>query len=64
MLENNKKFDLTNTSHEEQKVLELLDEKGDCLYGNILKELKIAYTTGAEIIQSLTHKGYIKQIDN
>ena len=49
-----------NLSQEEQQVLLLLEKKGKCLYGNIFKELNMAHTKSAEIILSLTNKGYIR----
>ena len=60
MLKTDKNIDMIKVTHEERKVLLLLEEKGKCLYGNIFKESKIAHTKGAEIVSSLTNKGYIK----
>ena len=60
LLKADKNIDNINVTQEELQVLLLLEKKGKCLYGNILKELKIAYTKGAEIILSLTNKGYIR----
>jgi len=55
-----KNIDKTEVTQEELQVLLLLEEKGTCFYGNILKELKIGQTKGAKIVSTLTHKGYIK----
>lgn len=62
MSEDYKKIDLSYITPEEQGVLLLLEKMGKCLYGNIFQELKIAHTKGAEIILSLTNKGYIKNV--
>ncbi len=62
MLEDYKKIDITDITSEEKKVLLLLEKMDNCLYGNIFKELKIANRKGAEIIQSLKNKGYIKNV--
>jgi len=60
MLKTDKNIDNINISQEEAQVLLLLEEKGKCLFGNIFKELNMSYTKGAEIILSLTNKGYIR----
>ncbi|GAF05279.1 hypothetical protein [Saccharicrinis fermentans] len=57
------KIDKINVIEEEKQVLVLLQEKGKCLYGNIFKELNMAQTKGAEVIYSLTNKGYIKNAE-
>ncbi len=62
MLKEDKNIDKINISQEEKHVLNLLEEKGKCLYGNIFKELNIAHTKGAEIMLSLTNKGYVKNV--
>ena len=50
-------------SQDEQQVILLLKIKGECLYGNIFKELNLAPTKGAEIILSLANKGYIRNTE-
>lgn len=62
MLEKNKKIDKIDLTPEEKEVLLLLDKMDNCLYGNIFKELNLPYTKGAEIIFSLTSKGYIENV--
>lgn len=57
------KIILKKVTTEEKKVLLLLDKLGKCLYGNIFKELKIAPSTGAEIILLLKNKGFIKNVN-
>jgi hypothetical protein len=56
------KIEKIEVTQEERQVLLLLEEKGNCLYGNIFKELKIAHTKGAKIISYLMNKGYIKNV--
>ncbi len=62
MLKANKNIDKINVTQEENQVLLLLEEQGKCLYGNIFKELNMAHTKGAEIILSLSNKGYIRNV--
>ena len=59
LLKANKNIDNINVTQEELQVLLLLEKKGKCLYGNIFKESDMSHTKGAEIILSLTNKGYI-----
>lgn len=60
----NKNIDLEPTTKTEEQVLDLLKNKGEYLYGNIIKELKLSTTIGASVINSLTAKGYIKRVNN
>ena len=60
MLKEDKNINEISVSQEEKQVLLLLEEKGKCLYGNIFKELKMAHAKGADIVFSLTNKGYIR----
>ncbi len=53
---------LSSISEEEREVLKLLNEQGQCLYGNIFKQLLMPPTKGSDIILSLTSKGYIKNV--
>ncbi len=57
-----KKIDISYLSPEEQGVLNLLEEKGKCLYGNIFRELSLSQIRGAEIVLSLVTKGYIQNV--
>lgn len=43
----------------EKKILNLLNEKGECLYGEIIKELRISSSKGQEAIFSLLKQGLI-----
>ncbi len=51
---------IRNINTEEEKVIELLEEKGQYLYGHIIKDLHLSYTKGQEIIFSLISKGIIE----
>jgi predicted transcriptional regulator len=62
MSEKNKKIDFKNVTEQELEVLYFLEKKENCLYGNIFKELNIATTKGADIMLSLSNKGYIKNM--
>ncbi len=61
-MEEKRRLKLSNFSEDEREVLKLLSEQGSCLYGNIFKQLKMPPTKGAEVILSLTNKGYIKNV--
>lgn len=47
----------------EKDILMYLDKKGKCIYGEIIKELKLSATRGQEAIYSLLNKGLIKHKD-
>ena len=53
-------IELKNVNKQEREILMLLKRTGKCMYGNIFKELNISSTKGAELILSLSSKGYIK----
>lgn len=44
----------------EKDVLMYLDRKGKCIYGEIIKNLKLPNTKGQEVIYSLLNKGLIR----
>ncbi|MFV0592159.1 MAG: winged helix-turn-helix transcriptional regulator [Draconibacterium sp.] len=44
----------------EKDILNFLKTNGKCVYGDIIKELKISATKGQEAIFSLINKGFIK----
>ena len=44
----------------EKAVLKLLQKKETCIYGDIIKELKISVQLGQQTIFSLINKGMIK----
>ncbi|MCW3786467.1 hypothetical protein [Plebeiibacterium sediminum] len=52
--------DIRTINTEEEKVIELLEEKGQYLYGHIIKDLHLSYTKGQQIIFSLISKGIIE----
>nr|WP_319400332.1 hypothetical protein [uncultured Carboxylicivirga sp.] len=58
-----KRLKLSSIPENEREVLEFLQKKGTCRYGNIFKELRIPPAKGSDIILSLTHKGYIKHVN-
>ena len=47
----------------EKDILKLLNEKEKCVYGDIIKELKLSARKGQESIYSLINKGFVKHID-
>lgn len=47
----------------EKDILSFLDTNGKCIYGEIIKELRISATKGQEAIYSLISKGFIKHKD-
>ncbi|MCK3684872.1 hypothetical protein [Maribellus sp. YY47] len=57
-----KQLDISKVSNPYEKdILSFLNANGKCIYGEIIKELKISATKGQEAIYSLIHKGHIKQ---
>jgi hypothetical protein len=44
----------------EKEILELLNAKGSCLYGNMFKQLSISANEGQHLIFSLLSRGLIK----
>jgi len=44
----------------EQAVLTLLEQKKECVYGDIIKELRISTSLGQQAIYSLIKKGIIR----
>ena len=44
----------------EKEILKLLKVKGECLYGDIIKQLTISATEGQRIIFSLLKRGLIR----
>ncbi len=51
---------LNKRMNTEKKVIELLEEKGNYLYGDIIKDLNLSYRKGQEVIFSLISKGLIE----
>ena len=47
----------------EKDILKLLEEKEECVYGDIIKDLKLSARKGQELIYSLINKGFVKRVD-
>ncbi|WP_319499431.1 hypothetical protein [uncultured Draconibacterium sp.] len=47
----------------EKDILKLLEEKEKCVYGDIIKDLKLSARKGQELIYSLINKGFVKRVD-
>ena len=50
-------------NQKEREILLLLKRKEKVIYGNIIKELKLPYSKGQELVFSLISKGYIRYVD-
>ena len=59
-----KEVDISRVNNPYEKdVLTFLSRNGKCIYGDIIKELKISASKGQEAIYSLLSKGFIKHQD-
>nr|WP_321486692.1 hypothetical protein [uncultured Draconibacterium sp.] len=47
----------------EKDILKLLEEKEKCVYGDIIKDLKLSDRRGQKLIYSLINKGFVKRVD-
>ena len=47
----------------EKDILKLLEEKEKCVYGDIIKDLKLSARRGQKLIYSLISKGFVKRVD-
>lgn len=47
----------------EEKIVEFLDENGPSFLGEVVKELKLSYSNGLELINRLMSKGEIRHSD-
>ncbi len=47
----------------EEKIVEFLDENGPSFLGEVVKELKLSYSNGLELINYLMSKGEIRHSD-
>ncbi len=45
----------------EKRIIQFLDENGPSFPGEVVKELKLSYTNGLELINKLYSKGIIKR---
>ena len=60
-MENKKKIKLKSIKDPvERDILTLLKKKGECIYGEIIKELKISSARGQQATYSLITAGYIR----
>jgi hypothetical protein len=58
---NRDKIDLQNINNPfEKDILMLLNKKEKCIYGEIIRELRISTTKGQEAIYSLLNKGMVR----
>ncbi|MCE4566858.1 hypothetical protein INQ51_21225 [Maribellus sp. CM-23] len=59
-----KEVDISRVNNPYEKdVLTFLSRNGKCIYGDIIKELRISASKGQEAIYSLLGKGFIKHQD-
>ncbi|MFV0269154.1 MAG: hypothetical protein ACK5HT_18675 [Draconibacterium sp.] len=59
-----KEVDISRVNNPYEKdVLTFLSRNGKCIYGDIIKELRISASKGQEAIYSLLNKGFIKHQD-
>ena len=47
----------------EKDILKLLEEKEKCVYGDIIKDLKLSARRGQKLIYFLINKGFVKRVD-
>lgn len=47
----------------EEKIVEFLNENGPSFLGEVVKELKLSYSNGLELINLLLNKGEIRHSD-
>ncbi len=60
----NKSIDIQSINDpSERDILLLLKAKGNCIYGDIIRELQISVTKGQSAIFSLIQKGLIKHVE-
>ncbi len=59
-----KEFEIKKVNNPQEKdILLFLKENGKCIYGDIIKELKISGRRGQEAIYSLLNKGLVRHKD-
>jgi DNA-binding Lrp family transcriptional regulator len=47
----------------EEKIVEFLNENGPSFLGEVVKELKLSYSNGLELVNQLLNKGEIRHSD-
>jgi len=52
-----------NRKKTEKKIVEFLNENGPSFLGEVVKELKLSYSKGLELVNRLIHKGEIRHSD-
>jgi predicted DNA-binding transcriptional regulator len=57
-------IEINKLAHTERIIIELLENKGKCLYGNIFKELKLSQNIGSKSVISLLKKNFIAKTNN
>lgn len=58
-----KSIKLTSLSNEKEKeILLLLQQQGQCIYGEIIRQTNLSYSKGKEVIYSLVSKGYVRYV--
>jgi len=63
-MKNKKTIDIQNIKDpSERDILLLLKTKGNCFYGDIIRELQISVSKGQNSIFSLIQQGFIKQAE-
>lgn len=59
-----KEFEIKKINNPQEKdILLFLKENGKCIYGDIIKDLKISGRRGQEAIYSLLNKGLVRHKD-
>lgn len=59
-----KEFEIKKVNNPQEKdILLFLKENGKCIYGDIIKDLKISGRRGQEAIYSLLNKGLVRHKD-
>jgi len=62
-MDKNKQLDLNELKEPiEREVILYINKNGLCAYGEIIRNLKLSYSKGQEVIGLLASKGYIKFI--
>ncbi len=56
-----KSVKLTSVS-KEKEILLLLQQQGQCIYAEIIRQTNLSYSKGKEVIYSLVSKGYIRYV--
>ncbi|WP_430809661.1 MULTISPECIES: hypothetical protein [unclassified Carboxylicivirga] len=52
----------TLNNDKEKEILLLMKSKGTCVYGEIIRQTRLSYSKGKELIYSLLNKGYLRYV--